>query len=226
MSAPARSPSPSPPPAAPSTTAAPTSRRFVNLRKVYAEAIRATLAKNSYENFSSCFPTPATYCPSALEGVWKQLNSRLEEECIKDFEKICEERDVENGLRTWEGLVEDARRRKTEAEALGEGGPGMGEQVKPGHLMSAQELGEAFMAQGLLRTEKELQGKLEDVQQRNGEMMGQIEEQRAEIGRLIEAIEGLVTDVEGAAGVLETDAMREDLRVGVQGLDADVEMRD
>lgn len=136
---------------------------------------------------------------------------------MRDFEKICEERGVEEGLRGWEGLVEDARRRKMEGGQEMVGG-------KPGHLMSAQELREAFVAPGMIKAEKELQGKLEVVQLENKEMMGRIEEQRREMNRLIEIIEGLVVDVEGAAKVIENDAMREDLRVGVHGLDGDVKM--
>lgn len=214
-----RSPSLSPPP----TTAIPPSHRFVALRKVYTEAIRATLRTNTYENFSTCFPTPATYCPRALEGVWKQLNSRLEEECLKDFGRICSERDVENGLATWEKLIEDAKSRKVEKEV--QNGDTSKHDRKPLHMLSAQELHSAHMAPGLLKAERDLQDKLNTVQQGNKEMASRIDMQRSEIQKLIEYIEGLVEDVEGAANAIETDEMRSDLNADLVGMDQDVRMK-
>lgn len=105
--------SPSPPPQAP-VSAAPGPRAGA-VQKVFAGALSSSLKANSYVNFSACFPTPAKYCPTALEGVWKQLNMRLEEECTRDFEKILEERSVIEGLNQWDALIEDARRRKNRA---------------------------------------------------------------------------------------------------------------
>lgn len=105
--------SPSPAPEAP--VAAIPGPRATKLQQVFNGALSASLKANSYANFSACFPTPATYCPTALEGVWKQLNTRLEEECTRDFEKILEERNVVEGLNQWDTLVDDARRRKNRA---------------------------------------------------------------------------------------------------------------
>lgn len=47
-----------------------------------------------------------------MEGVWKQLNTRLEEECMRDFEKILEERQIVEGLNQWDNMIEEARGRK------------------------------------------------------------------------------------------------------------------
>lgn len=105
--------SPSPPPQAPiASTPGP---RAAALHKVFTSALSASIRANSYENFSACFPTPARHCPTALEGVWKQLNTRLEEECMRDFEKILVERQVVDGLNQWDSMVEAARRRKNRA---------------------------------------------------------------------------------------------------------------
>lgn len=105
--------SPSPPPEAPvASTPGP---RAAALQKVFAGALSSSIRANSYANFSSCFPTPAKYCPTALEGVWRQLNTRLEEECIRDFDKIMEERQVVEGLNQWDSMIEDARKRKHRA---------------------------------------------------------------------------------------------------------------
>jgi kinetochore protein NNF1 len=105
--------SPSPPPQAP--VAATPGPRAVALQKVFAGALSSSIKANSYANFSSCFPTPAKYCPTAMEGVWKQLNTRLEEECTRDFEKILEERQIVEGLNQWDNMIEEARRRKHRA---------------------------------------------------------------------------------------------------------------
>ncbi|KAK5083256.1 hypothetical protein LTR70_007973 [Exophiala xenobiotica] len=211
--------SPSPPPSAPTVdSAAITSHRFAALRKVYTSALRATLTTNSYPNFASCFPTPATYCPRALEGVWKQLNTRLEEECLKDFEK---------GLGRWEQLIEDAKGRKSQHEETQTDNTNKADGVtpstthhKPMHLLSAQELHAAHLTPTLIRAENELHGKLDSVQEGNKDMMAKVEEQRAEMRRLVQQLEQMVEDVEGAAQVVENDVMRDDLRKGMGGFDA------
>lgn len=105
--------SPSPPPEAPVASAP--GPRAAALQKVFAGALASSIKANSYSNFSSCFPTPAKYCPTALEGVWKQLNTRLEEECKRDFEKILGERQAVEGLNQWDNVIEEGLRRKNRA---------------------------------------------------------------------------------------------------------------
>jgi kinetochore protein NNF1 len=101
--------SPSPPPQRP--VASTPGVRAAALQKIFATALAATLKANSYANFSACFPTPAQHCPSALEGVWRQLNTKLEEGCTREFEAILQERNVVEGLNEWDSRIEDARRR-------------------------------------------------------------------------------------------------------------------
>ena|SRR2546421_9279746 len=101
--------SPSPPPQAPVPSAP--GVRAGALQKIFATALTSTLKANSYENFSACFPTPARHCPSALEGVWRQLNTKLEEGCTREFEAILQERHVIEGLNEWDSRLADARRR-------------------------------------------------------------------------------------------------------------------
>ena len=106
---PRNSQSPSPPPSLPiASTPGP---RFLALQKIFTQALTSTLKTNSYANFSKCFPTPAQHCPTALEGVWKQLNTKLEEGCMKEFEAIVFEKKVIEGLNGWDTVVEDAKRR-------------------------------------------------------------------------------------------------------------------
>ena len=101
--------SPSPPPQVP--VAATPGLRAAALHKIFTNALTSTLKANSYSNFSACFPTPAQHCPSALEGVWKQLNTKLEEGCTREFETILQERNVVEGLNEWDSRIDDARRR-------------------------------------------------------------------------------------------------------------------
>jgi kinetochore protein NNF1 len=85
--------------------------RATALQKIFTTALASTLKANSYANFSACFPTPAQHCPAALEGVWKQLNTKLEEGCTREFDAILHERNVVEGLNEWDSRIEDARRR-------------------------------------------------------------------------------------------------------------------
>ena len=101
--------SPSPPPQAPVASAP--GPRAAALQKVFASALSTTIKTNSYANFSACFPTPAKFCPSALEDVWKQINTRFEYHCTREFENVIRERKVIEGLNQWDSVIEDARRR-------------------------------------------------------------------------------------------------------------------
>lgn len=181
------------------------SHRYAALRKVYAAALKATLSTNSYANFASCFPTSATYCPKALEGVWKQLNTRLEEECNKDFDKICQERDVARNLAAWEQLIDEAKRRKAETNGQSNSGS------KPPHLLTAEELHTAHLAPVLFTAEKELTKKLQHQQQDNQDLFSKVQQQKAEIATLVSQLESKIEDVESAAGVIEQDEMRAEL---------------
>jgi kinetochore protein NNF1 len=188
--------SPSPPPQAPIATAP--GPRATALQKVFSGALSSSLKANSYANFSACFPTPAKYCPTALEGVWKQLNSRLEEECTKDFEKIMGERSVIEGLNQWDALMEDARRRKN--RAIDGEQPG-----RPPHTLAGDELYTAHLIPFLQTASNELQGRLDATQQENQNIMRTIEVQRAEIEKLVAGLEGVVQDIEGSIAALNVN---------------------
>lgn len=126
---------------------------------------------------------------------------------------------MEEGLRGWEILVEDAKRRKGEWEANGGDSNKESENASGGdkavHELTASELYQAHAVNGMIRAEKELTGKLAGLQDGNREMAVKIEAQREEMRRLVEVLEGLVADVEGAAGVVEGDEMRQEIRGGV-----------
>lgn len=114
---------------------------------------------------------------------------------------------------SWEQLIEDAKARKEHASKTQQPEP-----PTPIHLLSAQELHAAHLAPTLIKAEKELQVKLENVQTGNKEMITKIETQRVEMQKLVEQLERMVEDVEGAAKAVEDDPMREQLRTGVESL--------
>lgn len=211
--------SPSPAPQAP-VPAVP-GPRAAALQKVFTGALSSSLKANSYANFSSCFPTPARYCPTALEGVWKQLNTRLEEECTRDFEKILEERAVVDGLNQWDALMDEARRRKHRAiDAEEPGRPYVPLRwgndcmltIRRLHTLSADELYAAHTAPFLQQTSIEFDNKLRATQQNNLHMVDTITAQRAEIEQLLGSLENVVRDIEGSVDAME----------GVDGLKKEV----
>lgn len=105
---PAASPSPPPPAPIPQTPGPRASR----LHQVFDQALARTLRANSYQNFASCFPTPARHVPASLEGVWRQLNAKLEANAKAEFEDIVAERDAIPHLNELDRLVNDAKARK------------------------------------------------------------------------------------------------------------------
>ena len=203
--------SPSPPPEAPTATTP--GLRAARLQKVFSGALSSSIKSNSYANFSACFPTPAKYCPTALEGVWRQLNARLEEECTRDFEKILDERSVVDGLNQWDALIEDARRRKD--RSTGEG-PG-----RPMHTLTGEELHEAHLTPFLAQANTELERRLKETREENRSRMETVEAQRKEIETLMSGLEGVVRDIEGSV-----EAMTAAQGSGVQDLSQDVWMMD
>ncbi|KIW56124.1 hypothetical protein PV05_04807 [Exophiala xenobiotica] len=188
--------SPSPPPDTPVASAP--GPRATALQKVFAGALSSSIKANSYANFSSCFSTPAKYCPTALEGVWKQLNTRLEEECTRDFEKILQERHVVEGLNQWDTMIDEARRRKNRAVE--------GEMpARPLHTLSAEELYDARLTPYLRQAQVDMSSKLQSTQQDNAATMARIQDQRAEIERLLSGLEWMVKDIEGSVEAMYTN---------------------
>lgn len=207
------SPSPSPPPDAPESSTLEPGPRATALKKIYTSALQSTLKSNSYPNFASCFPTPAKYCPTALEGVWRQLNARLEEECQKDFEKILQERKTIQGLNDLDSLSAQARERRDRGVE--------GEEPLALHTLTAQQLSDARMHGFLVKSKTELEVKLSATQHDNRAIMENIRVQREEIQRLVAGIEGLVGDINGAVDALE-GLNGEEMRRAIWDTDQDI----
>lgn len=108
----ARSPSPVPPP--PVATAP--GPRATALQKLYSDAIAHVLKTCSYNNFASCFPTPAKEVPDSMRHLHEQFTTRLGDVMKMNFEQILAERNVVPSLNELDALIEDAKKRKAKAE--------------------------------------------------------------------------------------------------------------
>jgi kinetochore protein NNF1 len=102
----------------PPTTSVPGPRAQA-LQTAFARALEATLAKLSYDNFATCFPTAAAYKPSVLKDFHGSFASRLGEVCQDNFDNILAERDVVRSLNALDGLIIDAKERREHASAKG-----------------------------------------------------------------------------------------------------------
>ena len=108
----------SPAPSYPTPTAP--GPRAQKLRDFYGRALKSALKPVSqYENFASCFPTPAKYCDEALRQLHADFVKRLGETCETEFEALLVERDVVRSLNELDGLVEEAKRRKKRDDGNG-----------------------------------------------------------------------------------------------------------
>jgi hypothetical protein len=114
-----RSPSPAPPP----PVAAAPGPRATALQKLYGDAIAHVLKTCSYSNFASCFPTPAKQVPDSLRHLHEQFTDRLGASMRMNFDQILTERNVVPSLNELDGLIEDAKKRKTKAEEDADGQP-------------------------------------------------------------------------------------------------------
>jgi kinetochore protein NNF1 len=115
-----RSPSP---PSAPPVQSTPGVRAEA-LTKVYTNALESTLNSVSYPSFSACFPSIAKNAPKQLEAMHKGMCERLRGFAMAEFGEIIEERRAVERLNELEGLIADARKRKSRSV---EGDEGKGE---------------------------------------------------------------------------------------------------
>ncbi|OJJ44874.1 hypothetical protein ASPZODRAFT_17790 [Penicilliopsis zonata CBS 506.65] len=203
-------PSPSPPPRPPvALTPGP---RAARLQQVFDQALKRTLRANSFANFSSCFPTPATYVPASLESVWRQLNAKLEESASAEFQDIIAERDAVRQLNELDRLVGEARLRK-ENDAQNAIAP---------HTLGAEELYQAHLIPYFKEVEAELNTKLETTQDENTKLAARIQAQRMEIQGLLSNLETVVADLDHAATAAAQFSDQHHLRQEAADMDAEV----
>ncbi|TVY42501.1 hypothetical protein LSUB1_G003871, partial [Lachnellula subtilissima] len=101
------SPSPTPPPHPP--TALTPGKRATALRDIYTKTLTATLSSITYATFAECFPSIDA---RALQALHADMVGKLRVFAMAEFERVCEERGVVEGLNGLEDVVEEGWRRR------------------------------------------------------------------------------------------------------------------
>ncbi|KAK4508240.1 hypothetical protein PRZ48_001978 [Zasmidium cellare] len=193
-----RSPSPLPPPPTPSHPGP----RATALQKLYTDAITHILKTTSYANFSSCYPTPSTAVPTSMAALHTQFTSKLAEYMRREFENILVDRNVVQSLNELDRLIEDAKRRKAKGE---------GEGVPP-HTLPAKTLYISHLAPRLKGYDAEIKARQDELAGENQELIARVMQQRKDIQKLMEGLEGVVEDLNGSVKALvpeEVEGLRE-----------------
>ncbi|SMQ49947.1 unnamed protein product [Zymoseptoria tritici ST99CH_3D7] len=191
---PSRSPSPAAPPPIP-TTPGP---RATALQKLYTDAIAHILKTCSHANFASCFPTPAATVPGSIKLLHENFTTKLGESMRKEFESVLAERDVIPALNELDRVVEDARRRKAQAEQEN----GRAERPVPAHTLPPRTLYISRLAPTLKTYAAQVHARQVELSEENVEVMERVKKQREEMRRLVEGLEGVVRDLNGSVEVL------------------------
>ncbi|EOD52752.1 putative mind kinetochore complex component nnf1 protein [Neofusicoccum parvum UCRNP2] len=194
-----RSPSPAP---APPVAESP-GPRAAALERIFAQALDATVKRCSYANFAACFPTPAHYVPENLDAFWRDFTGRVGDAATANFNQILAARNVVQSLNSLDTLVQDAKKRKEQAEAKANGGPI--EPPTPPHTLPAQTLTLAHLQPFLSAQTQTLEFQLSKTQQANTQLLSEIEAQRAELAALVNGLEHVVRDLEGSVEMLSQD---------------------
>ncbi|KAM7193273.1 Nnf1 domain containing protein [Naviculisporaceae sp. PSN 640] len=174
-------------------TPGPRASRF---QEVFAGSLKKTLDKINKANFAACYPTVAQRAPGTLEFVQRQMVERLGQQCNKEFDSILQNRNVVAKLNELESLVSDASRRRTES------GPDVNPPVPP-HTLPAQTILQAHLHPHITSTQSQINAKLQTVQSHNAKLFEEIQAQRAEMERILAAVEEVLADVDGANGLLD-----------------------
>ncbi|KAH0537391.1 hypothetical protein FGG08_005790 [Glutinoglossum americanum] len=205
------SPSPSPPPAPP--IPATPGRRASAFQTIFTDALTHTIKTCNYQNFASCFPTPAQHCPGFLYKLWSQLLGAFEARAKAEFETILLERNVVPNLNALDSLIAEARKRKARA-------PSSQPPPAPPHTLPPPALLLAHLHPHLSHTQSQLNASLQTIQSQNALLSTTIQAQREEIANLLKGLEEVVGDLGGAVEGLRGEGE------GVEGLGREAERLD
>ncbi|KAK6432964.1 hypothetical protein LTR95_010860 [Oleoguttula sp. CCFEE 5521] len=216
-----RSPSPV---SAPPVQATP-GPRATALQQLYSDAVTHILKTCNYENFASCFPTPAREASQSLQQLHEEFTERLGASMRMNFDQIIEERSVVPSLNELDQLIDDAKRRKQKAVevAVAEGEEVV--QPMPPHTLPAQELYLSHLSPSLSQQSEALKQRQAALQSENAEVLHRVLQQRQEIEALVHGLENVVQDINGSVTVLkpgEIDSIRNEART----VDEDTRMAD
>lgn len=88
------------------------------------------------------------------------------------------------------------------------------------HLLPADQILAAHLAPHLAAQQSQLNARLQTMQSHNANLFQEIQGQRAEVDSLLEALEKVLTDVDGANGLL--DGVVDDLAKETRAAEADL----
>lgn len=207
-------PTPASPPLPQRHTAVTPGPRAARLQELYSRSLRKTLGKIGWENVAGCYPTVAKRAEGVLRQVQGQMVEKLGEKCEKEFESILVTRQVVPKLNDLESLISDASRRRAESTTE--------TQPTPPHLLPPSAILAAHMTPSLTAHQSQLNARLQTTQSQNALLHDEVGRQRDEIRSLLEALEGVVADVQGANDALRplVDEVAAETREGIAAVEA------
>lgn len=199
-SVPLKDAAPSPTPAAPaastSTDGVPETQegeskpsiRYRRLTQISRRALQESLKHFTYEKLSSCYPKIASTPGGkrALEQALLQITKFFNDTALQEFDAIYEERNVQPLMAELDQLIEEARKRQSDAkESEGnslspENAPVNLDQLTPeaiiqAHLLPLQKAEEARLEEELAALKKENETMLESLVNGNQRAMSLLE---------------------------------------------------
>ncbi|KAJ4169956.1 hypothetical protein NW754_006099 [Fusarium falciforme] len=212
--APDPQPDNNPPAAEPAQENEPTEEQPASPPELYSRSLRKTLGKIGWENVAGCYPTVAKRAEGVLRQVQGQMVEKLGEKCEKEFESILVTRQVVPKLNDLESLISDASRRRAEST--------LEAQPTPPHLLPPSAILAAHMTPSLTAHQSQLNARLQTTQSQNALLHDEVRRQRDEIRSLLEALEAVVADVQGANDALRplVDEVAAETREGIAAVEA------
>ncbi|KAF4999462.1 hypothetical protein FGRMN_2484 [Fusarium graminum] len=186
--------------------------RAARLQELYARSLKKTLGKVGWTNVAGCYPTIAKRADGVLRQVQGQMVGKLGEKCEKEFENIMVSRQVVPKLNDLESLISDASRRRAESTT---------EPPTPPHLLPPSTILAAHLTPSLTSHQSQLNARLQTTQSQNALLHDEVQRQREEIRALLDALEAVVADVQGANDALRpvADDVAAETRQGIAAVE-------
>ena len=134
-----------------------------------------------------------------MRALHEQFTQKLAEYMRREFENILLDRNVVPSLNELDRLIEDAKRRKARG--------GEGEAPVPPHTLPARTLYVSHLAPSLKTYEVEIKQRQEELAGENQELIARVLQQRRDIQKLMEGLEGVVEDLNGSVQALVPEEM-------------------
>jgi len=151
----------------------------------------------SWKRFAECV-THFSFSQKILPNLQApHINTRIKTQA--QFTEILTQRSVIPSLNALDTLIADAKLRKAAAETNNAGA----EVPVPPHMLPPRALLDAHLAPFLEAQAVALTARLAELRGENGELARRLEMQRVEMEGLVAAIEAVVRDLEGAAGMVQ-----------------------